>query len=130
MTNYKKEAIEYSKKWEQFKHDFCSIDDFIEQKLEEEKGIAEIMIDRDTKFLYYRKEEFCFFCEKTLLPHTNKAYYIPKRLSKNFPLERYCKYLKEIGYKIEIGNKPYTAYNLAQTTSYLMEGRYLKISEK
>lgn len=130
MTNYKEEAIQYSEKWEQFKHDFCSIDEFIEQKLKEGNGTTEIMIDRDMKFLYYRKEEFCFFCEKETLPHTNRTYYIPKRLSKNFPLERYCKYLKEIGYDVEIERRPYTSYNLAQTASYLSEGRYLKISKE
>ena len=100
------------------------IDKYVEEKLLENNGSVELLIDCE----YWRgKENFYFFAKKTYCDGT-LPYWGNAPLTPSFHLDTYCEYLKNLCYNVELVKRPFKAQSSTGKTTREMPGLTLKIS--
>lgn len=113
-----------AKAMEKFQKHIEEIDVYVEKKLVEGNGKAELMIDHK----YYECEGFWYFAQKDYRYSCINPYWINSRETESFPLDFYINYLQEHGFTVERVERPFIAYSSTSKSSERMEGITLKIS--
>jgi hypothetical protein len=109
---------------EEFKANLESIDAYVEEKLLEGNGKAELMIDQ----YLLSVDGFWCFAEKSYIYSTKYPYWGNKKVSEQFHLDTYIEYLREHCFTVEIVEKPFMACSSTGKTERKLEGIHLKIS--
>jgi hypothetical protein len=114
----------FAKAMEEFKANLESIDAYVEEKLLEGNGKAELLID---KYLISVDDFWCF-AEKSYAYSTEYPYWNNKKMSEQFHLDTYIEYLREHCFTVEIIEKPFMACSSTGKTKTKLAGIHLKIS--
>jgi hypothetical protein len=113
---------------EEFKKRLPEIDAFVEKKLIEGNGTAEILVD--DVWMYGCDRYFSTFTRKDTYSYPRNKYPYWRNRKENFffHLDTYIEYLQAHCYKVEIIYNPVRACSSTGKSECVMEGKTLKIS--
>ena len=118
------ELEKINKAMENFQKHIEEIDAYVEKKLIEGNGKAELMIDN---YLSSGKG-FWYFATKYYKYSDTKPYWDNLRVTSDFPLGLYIERLREHCFTVEQVERPFMGYSSTGKTEIKMDGITLKIS--
>ena len=113
-----------NKAMEYFQKHIEEIDAYVEKKLIEGNGKAELMIDNEESHC----KDFWYFAKKSYKYSDTEPYWYNCRITTDFPLGLYIERLREHCFTVEKVERPFVAYSSTLKNKKEMKGITLKIS--